>query len=162
LPPWEMKSLYGSITRSAVISFSYVTLAMLPSGYAVTQVDQRVSLRWRCQRLSPCDRTAPRVSIRLMSGGVKLILRADRTAAQKITCACVGTGKAAERSGRKTCPCSAALRTFHSQLRSTPAPRPPQDPHAGRRSRTHPPRRLMSSDIGLGERDPRVVDTPSV
>jgi hypothetical protein len=25
-----MKSLYGSITRSAVISFSYVTFAMLP------------------------------------------------------------------------------------------------------------------------------------
>src|SRR5712664_2332102 len=55
-----MKSLYGSITRSAVISFSYVTFVMLPPGYAVTQVDQRVLLRWRCQRLSPCDRNAPR------------------------------------------------------------------------------------------------------
>src|SRR5262245_4812213 len=32
LPPSEIKSLYGSITRSAVISFSYVTFAMLPPG----------------------------------------------------------------------------------------------------------------------------------
>src|SRR5215831_7388293 len=53
LPPSEIKSLYGSITRSAVISFSYVTFAMLPPGNAVTQVDQRLLLRWRCQRLSP-------------------------------------------------------------------------------------------------------------
>src|SRR5262249_47098092 len=53
LPPSEIKSLYGSITRSAVISFSYVTFAMLPPGYAVPQVDQRVLLSWYCQRLPP-------------------------------------------------------------------------------------------------------------
>jgi hypothetical protein len=31
LPPSEMKSLYGSISRSAVSSLSYVIFAMLPS-----------------------------------------------------------------------------------------------------------------------------------
>jgi hypothetical protein len=36
LPPSEMKSLYGSTTRSAVISLSYVTVAMLPPNEAVT------------------------------------------------------------------------------------------------------------------------------
>src|SRR5262249_52115840 len=40
LPPSEMKSLYGSITRRAVISFSYVTFAMVqpPFRSTITQL----------------------------------------------------------------------------------------------------------------------------
>src|SRR5262249_316560 len=60
LPPSEMKSLYGSTTRSAVISLSYVTVAMLPPTYAVTQADQRVLLRWRCPRFSSSDKNSTR------------------------------------------------------------------------------------------------------
>jgi hypothetical protein len=39
-----------------VISLSYVTVAMLPPTYAVTQADRRVLLRWRCPRFSSSDR----------------------------------------------------------------------------------------------------------
>src|SRR5258706_8876466 len=45
---------------------------MLPPGYAVTQVDQRVLPRRRCQPLSPCDRNAPRVA-RAPVGDVDLL-----------------------------------------------------------------------------------------
>src|SRR5262245_4490219 len=51
LPPSEMKSLYGSITRSAVISFSYVTFAMLPPGlYSHPSRAAGSYCDFRCQR----------------------------------------------------------------------------------------------------------------
>src|SRR5215472_1221036 len=61
LPPSEMKSLYGSITRSAVRSFSYVTFFMLPPTSAVTQIDNQIR---------PCHASgAPAVEFEVEPGG---------------------------------------------------------------------------------------------
>src|SRR5262249_23639402 len=49
-----MNSLYGSITRSPVISFSYFRLAIVLSSYALMQIEVEFCLNAKMRRYSGC------------------------------------------------------------------------------------------------------------